>query len=1004
MDTSTNYSSYSDPGKFNFQESINTLGTMETEISSMSETSGVAKFEISTTMQEKLTNIVNNLTTQRDNIKTAKEALKGRVRFRHPFKTAAKVKALTKQLGQVKQTQSYAIKLQSQATSHQMAATREMHQEDVSDTPITTQHSVDDLMAAANKLKKELKSEIKEIATKQMRESGGDIFDLAESIELSSSGTISSEDSGVVKLEQLTKQKLALDDLKDLVTKFSRSDDLRDINANELNDLNTLVELFDSMDMEDASPELKQLASLVKDMKQEVDTAFERGMDHLSGLKMEGKTMKMLQDIGKQKELNQQMKQLSDDIRSINTNIEKLESSDTPDAHRSNIEQKLPKDTLETLKSEFGETEQYDAKLIEAAKEHVSNLDSEMQEVLKALDKLEPKTNEEKIEWFSQSNELMSAFSDPFEPHIGIEGFCNSVLAALDGEESAFSEQIEKMGTTEKSELREKVELLKNASSQIKDMTTGQQYKAMRNDPELRPKMIEAKNTFLKNKRAQNKVSNNKSVSVNIIGGGPGGMIRSLIAGVKGHKGMVIEMREDYTRDNMVKLSETPTMKYFGVRERLVEKGLINKDSSSIEVKLKDLEDTLDEIAQEIYGDDDYRVTGQVIDVLPGSDGKANCLVKKGKRRGPKKDVVMSADLHVDSTGARADMGKMLEVGTQKLANSQMMVALVMKKESSSKGSSTGTEFSASIPLSTPDQNYSLIQPSVENQTKLRELNEQRSQLWSEITSLNTNIGKVQNSSFPELYRGNIEGRLPENTLKQLKNDYGGTKQYDAKLIEAAKKHITGLESKKKEVEGKTETILYTIASEQQGKTITKSDVKQIAPFNIELHQRDQPSVVYGKSVMMYSGDSLATPDPKSGAGAGHALAGGTLFSKVLDDQDNGRTPDQIRTRFNHGSELQTKQVTGQGISSRKQIKTEDPGLTTTYILGQSESLGFIDHDDNSFIQIMASKKEHGGAINEQEKEKLGTILDKLSDVQVFGSAKTATLGGLKDLIGKLKE
>jgi len=824
-------------------------------------------------MQGKLTDIVNNLTAQRENIKTAKQALKGKVRLRHPFKTAAKVKKLTKQLGQVKQAQSYAIKLQSQAVSHQMAATREMHTEDVSDTPANTQLPINNLMAAAKELKEQIGKE-----------------------------QIGSE---------------ALGNLEGIVAKFSRSDDLRDIKAEDLNNINTLVKLFNSMDIEDASPELKQLASLVQDMKQEVDTAFERGMEHLSILKMNGRAMQMLQDIE---------------------------------------------------------------------------------------DGKEPQSDDEKIEWFAQCTELFSTFSDPFEPHIGIDGFRDGVLDALDGKESPFSEQIESMGTKEKGELREKVELLKKASSQIKDITTGKQYNEMRNDPKLRREMIKAKNNFLKNKRAQNKQRNNKSVSAIIIGGGPGGMIRSLVAGVKGHNSKVIEMRDSYTRDNMVKLSETPSMKYFGVKDRLVEKGVIETGKSSVEVKLKDLEDTLDDIAKEIYGDEEYRVTGQVVDIVPGNDGKANCLVKKGSRKGPKEDVMMSADLHVDSTGARADMGKMLEIGTQKMAGSQMMVALVMKKESSSKGKSEGTEFTASIPLSAPDQNYSLVQPNVENQAKLRELNEQRSQLWQQINSLKANSDKLQNSSIPELYRGNIEGRLPKDTLEALKNEHGGPEQYDAKLIEAAKEQITGLESKKEEVESETENILYTIASEQQGKTVTKSDVKQIAPFNIELHQRDQPSVVYGKSVMMYSGDSLATPDPKSGAGAGHALAGGTLFSKALDDQDNGLSPDQIRTRFNHGSKMHMEQVTGQGIGSRKIIKTEDPGLTTTHILKESSKLEFIKEDDVTLIQVMVSKKKYGGTINEQEKEELGTILDKLSNVQVFGSAKTATLEGLKDLIGKLKE
>jgi outer membrane lipoprotein SlyB len=610
----------------------------------------------------------------------------------------------------------------------------------------------------------------------------------------------------------------------------------------------------------------------------------------------------------------------------------------------------------------------------------------------------EPKSDVERLQRFEQCSEIYWSYSDPFEAHFGLDGFCNIVLDSLSGKETPFRSLFEKMPKKEKNNLMKTITLLKQSSSQIQDTVTGKIYKDLRNDPSLRQAVIEIKTRFLGHKRAQNKNLNSEPVSVNIIGGGPGGMIRSLIAGIKGHTATVIEMRESYTRHNMVKLVETDIIKYFGIRERLEQRGHIDSKTSAIEVKLKDLEDTLDDIAQEIYGGEEYRMTGQVLDILPGSDSKAGCLIKKGAKNGPKEDVFLTADLHVDSTGARADMAKMLGIGTQKIADSQMMVALVMKGETGGKGKTEGeTEFSSAIPLSSPDQHYSLIQPSVKNQEILGDLIATKTEVWRKMTRLQENIEKMSTSAID--LRPNIEAALDEKTLRSIKKHKGD--KYNIKLLESANRQLMSLKKEHMKIEKKIDSVLLRIASEQQERKIEKDDIEQIAPFNIELHQRIEPSIVHGTSIMMFSGDSLATPDPKSGAGAGHALAGGTVFAKVLEDKRNRLTPEEIKVRFNYGSQQQMSQVTGQGVSSRMQLQ-EDPKLTETYFLHEGVKLQFLTAEEAKTLEILSSKKIYGGFLTPEEQLILHDLKDRFSKITANTTMQQNAMNGLQGIVNSL--
>lgn len=525
-------------------------------------------------------------------------------------------------------------------------------------------------------------------------------------------------------------------------------------------------------------------------------------------------------------------------------------------------------------------------------------------------------------ETIRQCHDIYWSFHDPFESQIGMEGFCQSFLEALQGKESPFLTLVQEMGNTSKNALKEKVELLNKALKEIQSRGAGQKYTEFGKQQPQEAQAI--KQQFLRNKRLENLGRIPYPLKINIIGGGPGGLMRALVASVKGHECRLIEMREHYSRDNMVKIKDTPLLNYFGIRDKLIAAGKINPDSEgNFAVKLKDLETILNGIAIDLHGDESFRLQGQAVDIVPGKDGKVNCLVKEGARDAPKKDLVLEADLHIDSTGARADVGKMLGIRTDQRGGAEVMVAAVFKKDQFKQikqNPALNDQLPFVVPLSTPEYDYVLIQTNKELQTELKELNHQKDELVKQEKKLKASLQSFKTSSMPELYRGNIEASLSSTTVKRLQKRYGTGEEYDKKLIENGQSQLKKLETKRLKIQGKIDKALYLILSKQQNQKVTKDQVQSVASFNVELHQRLKPSTVYGASLVMFSGDSLATPDPKSGVGANHAIGGSAIFAKTLDDRLNGVSPEQTSARFNYASRIHMEGVTQSGLAKRRLI------------------------------------------------------------------------------------
>jgi hypothetical protein len=624
-------------------------------------------------------------------------------------------------------------------------------------------------------------------------------------------------------------------------------------------------------------------------------------------------------------------------------------------------------------------------------------MDKETLDMLKAFqNKEKPDSTQTQLTWFTQSTALYWDLHNPFEIKIGAEIATKTILKALDERKSSSSTLLSGLDQEKIQELEKRAKLLSSAVDAVTNYAQGSISKEIiGKNPKI---AVEAKAAYLKEKRKAIIAGQKPSVQVNIIGGGPGGLTRALVAGIKGENATVIEKRSDYARQNVVKIHETPITQFFGIHDRLLFNNKID-DLHSNSVSIMDLEEALVEIGCEIYGDDTFKMQGEVVDILPGKANQMGCIVKTGKES----TVWLPGDLFVDATGARADIAKILHVDSTLLGTQQTMVAVVLKKENQDKVATDGKKFDQAVSLSTPDYNYALIQPKIELQHKLTALTEQKSLIIAAEANLKGHLKNFQSSASPELFRKSVEECLSAKERKKLDAVTTDQKTQDAtrdtSLVELAETRLKDLVKQKVKVEKQSYKLLRSIVKEQQGKKIAQDTIENLASFSIMLSQRNTPSVLFGNSLIMFAGDALVTPDPKSAAGANHAIQGSASFALALDGKKKKLPLTQLQHYFSHSSRMQMNQVTEQGLGSRAYLDPHTATETTAFYLKTAVEKEWIAPKDMQFLERTFTKLQHGLHLSAEDQTKLFTVSENIKKFAPKQKDDQKYLAGLQRVI-----
>jgi hypothetical protein len=510
------------------------------------------------------------------------------------------------------------------------------------------------------------------------------------------------------------------------------------------------------------------------------------------------------------------------------------------------------------------------------------------------------------LQWFSSAHTLYWDFHNPFSLPITFDDFEMIANAALEEKHPLHGLVKDVQG------LKEPLELLRLTGAQVAKHAVGMMIDTR---GAYLDEVIQIKTRYLQELRTKNQESG-KAISIGIMGAGPGGWTRALVAGIKGAQVQVIENRTEYTRDRVIKVNQLEQLLLLGVTERLIKKGQLDPDADIIRVPIYALEQTLEEIATELFGTKEVKVEGKVIDGLPGGpQGKGAYLYKL-----PDQTAALGhADLIVDATGAKAQVASSLLVGKTILSEPQMMFSVLLKKGAVSDVTKPAN-FQEVAHFSTPNEEYLFIQLSSQGQAELKAAQLQVLDMQEEI--------------------------------KRLKNEGKAISEQRVKLQDAE----AHLEELMTNALGELGISVDDIILDRFGK-------KSLSAFSASIEERKSPCHIVGNSLVMQSGDALATPDPKAALGATHALLGATLFSKALDDLLQKVPLNQIHRTFSLGAMNQARALETESFGARGSIAS----ATLAFHLRELVARKVLTSEESRLLESLDAKARHGIAFTAQE-------------------------------------
>lgn len=439
-----------------------------------------------------------------------------------------------------------------------------------------------------------------------------------------------------------------------------------------------------------------------------------------------------------------------------------------------------------------------------------------------------------------------------------------------------------------------------------------------------------------------------------ILGGGPGGLMRLLAAGIEGVDVKLFEKRSNYERPMVVMLQQK-LLSYFGVIDKLLQKKQIYP-GEEIRVQIMHLENALVKTVEDLMGKQ-VMLQGEPKDIRQGPDQngtayklKTYCFIQEPGQNNVKP---YAADLIVDSTGAGAAAAKILgESPSEQITKPVGMVVVVLDNNKTKPQAQdeanvkklnqiTDKDFNYTI-LPTPNVTYLQIQPTGDLHTKFLDLLDKSDKLKRQLEGL-----KNQPQTALTLQLKN-EKEAVDNELAALSKQFG-----DA----AAKKH---------------------------GGKVAQLQVQKVSSFKVQIAKR-KPAVAVGDAMVMQSGDSLVMPDPKSGKGANTAISGTVLFAKTLQDYRTGSTADSREAgfrNFNFASEKLADAV----VSFSAEKRGGEIFETFNFALHELGKLpDRISPEQIKSLRILSERKNLGQPYTEADRKALEDILETCGFDEDYG-------------------
>lgn len=467
---------------------------------------------------------------------------------------------------------------------------------------------------------------------------------------------------------------------------------------------------------------------------------------------------------------------------------------------------------------------------------------------------------------------------------------------------------------------------------------------------------LACKMQYLKKRKPQ--IADN-ACKVVILGAGPGGLMRALTAGMRGVKVDVFEKREAFTREQLVYLHASPLLDYFGITLKLEHDKKLRfyppscgrLPQKTYSVQIQNMQKAMMHIVKELLGDGVVQEGCEVIDISkikPGIQGVEDVREVKSaensavtgcmiKNKNTDEATWHPADLIVDASGARGVTAAMLGNSIENYTKVKPMITVIYQRDEGDipsredSGRSVDADLIQNFStkgwfttfLQTPDTHYYLIEPKEE--------------IKKQILMLQREIAKV------------------EQDISLSVGDKQELESTKLKLVEELKKLVDKIAQE------------VVLKSRHSLRSMNVNDFKaQI--FRVQIGAR-QPASLIGDCMVMQSGDSLVSPDPKIGLGCNMAISGTSLFLRALDNRIAKGNTQLAMQDFTVGSEEQVETMIDTAWQCSINDGTEQFFNTLNFALRLCQQKGMYTKSECQHFKRLVNKMKQGIAFSERDKQ-----------------------------------
>lgn len=417
------------------------------------------------------------------------------------------------------------------------------------------------------------------------------------------------------------------------------------------------------------------------------------------------------------------------------------------------------------------------------------------------------------------------------------------------------------------------------------------------NDEEKRD-LYQHKLRYLRKIADSKKIEN--SPQVVILGGGPGGLMHALVAGLKGANVSLYEKREAYTRQNPVALlgKTLDLLNFFGFFSSI---DILKVPHDTNVFRIKDIEGGLKKIIEDLFeqkGEKVIHTNCEVVDLRLGSldpirldSIRAGCLIKQKKTEEVTEVTWHPADFIVDATGASARAATILGQDLELLSSSSVRIS---------------------------SKTVGGIEPNQEEQKRILELKE-------EIAYLQEEIG---------IY-------LPKNL--------------SPRLTERKDKCQNELDALIKQIVNRNCDSSYTPISDKERESL----IANAQAFIISIGVREA-ALLLGDCLVTQIGDSLVKPDPDVGKGMNYALQSAIYFSKTLEGRSKKLNPAVLLRNYIYSGRIKSGDLISTSAVHKAKARTKkDFYNTLNYGLRRLKEMRFFTEKQRiNFKRLMSKVKQ----------------------------------------------